>query len=67
MAYFDLIGEEYFKKRKAMLEYTGQDVAMTTKLMDIDDERLLLIRTEIGRQTVGTLQNTKLCRTFFLL
>lgn len=42
--YSDLIEEECFQKRKALLEYTGQDIVMTTRLLDSDDEREVLIR-----------------------
>lgn len=37
-----LIGEEYEKKREAMLEYTGGDVTRTTDIMDVDTEFELL-------------------------
>ena len=49
MDYSLLIGEEHEKKREAVLEHTGGDVAKTTDIMDVDTEEWLL---EIGRAHV---------------
>lgn len=40
--YLELIGEEYEKKREAVMKYTSDDVVWTTKLMDIYTEDQLL-------------------------
>ena len=42
MDYSLLIGEEHEKKREAVLEHTGGDVAKTTDIMDVDTEEWLL-------------------------
>lgn len=39
--YSKLIGEEYEKKRKAVLEYTRNDVVHTTAILDVDMEQEL--------------------------
>ena len=40
--YSEYIYEEYEKKRKALLKYTGGDVARATEIMDVETERWLL-------------------------
>ena len=40
--YFQWIGEEYDKACKEVLKWTCGDVAQTTKIFDIDNERDLL-------------------------
>ena len=42
MDYSELIGEEYEKKREAVMKYTSYDVVWTTELMDIYTEDQLL-------------------------
>lgn len=42
--YSALIGEEYEKRRDAILKYTGGDVARTTKIMDAHAESVLLLK-----------------------
>lgn len=37
----DLIGDEYHKKREALTKFAGNDVAKTTKVLDILDEGAL--------------------------
>lgn len=46
LEYSAIIGEEFVKKRKAMMEYTGNDVVKTTQFMDVDSEYDVLLEFE---------------------
>ena len=52
--YSNLTGDEYHKKKEALMKFTGDDVARTTKLLDILDESTLYSSTRNGsRETLG--------------
>ena len=64
--YSQWIGEEYEQKRKALMKYVGDDVAKTTRFMDLDTETGLLIEyrnwTENSFKSASDAENMRFFR-----